>query len=141
MTPYLYAEKGRSFRTVFITAFVALLACLFFLVASPVSTVIGAILVVLAISGVYAFLRGETWNISVNDAILSWSYARWPKSSGSIDLSTVRHVVVNDSSSTLSFTFEDGSTRKIKLIGYAGRFRDYLKARFPNITVEFVEGS
>ena len=102
---------------------------------------IGVVLVVFVISGVYAFLKGETWSICVQDGVLSWSYARWPMSNGSVDLRAARKVVVNDCSSTLLFTFADGTSRSIKLLGSGGRFRDYLKTAFPNIELEFIEGT
>ena len=140
-SPYLYTQKGRSLYTVFIIGFVAALAVLFFVPRDPIFTVIAIFLVVLVFSGIYAFLNGETWSMSVEDGVLTWSYPRWPKSSGRIDLSSVCHVVVDDCSSSLSFKFLDGSTRKIKLIGHASRFRDYLAAHFTSVRVEFVEGT
>ena len=123
------------------TVFTAVLAVFFIFTRDPVFTVVGVFLVVLVVSGIYAFLKGEIWSMTIEDGVLSWSYARWPKSSGRIDLSTVRAVVVDDCSSTLAFTFLDASTRKIKLIGYGGRVRDYLAAHFPHIRIEFVEGT
>lgn len=139
--PYHYTQNGRSLYTILITGGVSALAVLFLVLPSPIFTVLGIGLIILACSGIYAFVKGETWSMRVEDGVLSWSYARWPKSFGRIDLSSVRHVVVNDRSSSLLFTFLDGSSRKIKLIGYAGRFRDYLVAHYPSITVEFVEGT
>src|SRR5437660_8149141 len=130
LSPYLYTQKARSPYVVLVTGFAAFLAVLFFVSRDPFFALFGIFLVVLVFSGIYGSLKGETWSMSVEDGILSWSYARWPKSSGQIDLRTVRDVVVDDCSSTLSFTFLDGSTRKIKLIGHASRFRDYLVAHF-----------
>jgi len=96
---------------------------------------------IIALSGLYACLKGETWSMTVENGFLSWSYERWPRSSGRIDLAAVRSVVVNDCSSALVFAFADGSTRKIKLIGYGAKLRDYLVAQHPQITVEFIEGT
>ena len=139
--PYHYKHKGRGAYAVLVAGFVAALAIFFFLLGDPVFTVIGIFLVGLVFSGIYAFVKGETWSISVDKGILTWAYARWPKSSGRIDLSTVRHVVVDDSSSSLLLTFLDGSTQRIKLIGIASQFRDYLVAQLPHIKVEYVEGT
>ena len=141
MTDYQYTQKGRSLSTAIVTAFVAVLAALFLLTQNLIFTVIGVFLVALVLSGVYAFLKGETWSFSVQNGILTWSYDRWPKSHGSIDLRVARRVVVNDCSSTLLFTFNDGTSRKIKLLGNGSRFRDYLKSAFPNIELEFIEGT
>jgi hypothetical protein len=136
--PYFYSQKGRSSYGALATVFAAVLAALF--LASHI-WVIGVPLALLAISGIYAFAQGENWNISITDSLLAWSYPRWPKSSGRIDLNSVRTVTVDGCSSTLSFAFADGSTRKIKLIGNAHHFRNYLLAHFPNLKVEFVEGT
>ncbi len=141
MKPYLYAQKGRSLFSAFLSGFLAVLALLCFLGGQTLTTVIGIVLGVLTISGVWAFVNGEAWVIRVENGVLSWSYARWPKSSGSVDLSRVRGVVVNDCAHLLSFTLEDGSRQEVKLIGDAGGLRDYLKASFPNIRLEFVEGT
>jgi hypothetical protein len=139
--PYSYTQKGRSPVTVLLTSLVAAIAIVFFLTRDPVFKIIGVLLVALVISGTYAFLKGETWTMSIADGVLSWSYARWPRSSGRIDLTAVSGVVVDDCSSTLAFTFSDGSTRKIMLIGHATRLRDYLAAHFPQVRVEFVKGT
>ena len=139
--PYAYTQRGRGIYSIFGIAFTAFLAVGFFLIQKPVGVVIGLILSFFAGSGIYAFFKGETWSIRIEDGFLSWSYARWPKSSGRIDLSTVRAVVVNDCSSRVTFTFSDNRTRKIKLVGPAGRIRDYLVAHFPDIKVEWVEGT
>jgi hypothetical protein len=139
MTDYRYTQKGRSLSTVMITAFVAVLAALFFLTHNLIFTVIAVVLVVFVISGLYALLKGEMWSVWVQDGVLGWSYARWPRSHGSVDLRNARRIVVNDCSSTLLFTFEDGTSRKIKLVGSGSRFRDYLKTAFPNIELEFIE--
>lgn len=141
MTDYRQTQKGRSLSAALVIVFVAGLAVFFILTKDPIFTVIGVFLGVLVLSGLYAFLKGETWSICVQDGVLSWSYARWPKSQGSVDLRTTRKIVVDDCSSTALFAFADGTSRKIKLIGSAGRFRDYLKAAFPNIELEFIEGT
>ncbi|MDY6866370.1 MAG: hypothetical protein SVT56_00455, partial [Chloroflexota bacterium] len=31
-------------------------------------------------------LKGDIWTIRIDEKILSWSYPRWPKSTGQIDL-------------------------------------------------------
>ncbi len=140
-SPYRYTQKARGLYAMVAAAFAAVLATLFIFTRDPVFTVVGVFLVVLVLSGIYAFLKSETWSMTIEDGVLSWSYARWPKSSGRIDLSAVRAVVVDDCSNTLAFTFLDGSTRKIKLIGYGSQFRDYVTAHFPHVSVEFVEGT
>jgi hypothetical protein len=126
---------------VLVTGFVAALAVLFLLLRDPIFKVLGVLLIVLVFSGIYAFAKGETWSMSVEKGILTWDYARWPKSSGRVDMSTVRQVVVDDSSSSLLLTFLDGSTRRIKLIGVASQLRDYLVAQCPQVRVEYVEGA
>ncbi|MFA6546970.1 MAG: hypothetical protein WCS99_21315 [Limisphaerales bacterium] len=138
---YSYEQKGRSVYTVLVVGFVAVLAALFFFSHDPVFTTISAVLVILVCSGIFAFLRGETWSMSIEDGVLSWAYARWPKSSGRISLSTVRAIVIDDCSSSLTITFSDGSTRKVRLVGHASRLRDYLMAHHPEIAVEYVEGT
>lgn len=139
--PYNYTQKGRSLSTILVTGLCAILAFSFLIIPYPIPKLIGAFLVVFVFSGFYAFSKGEVWSMSVEDGILSWSYARWPKSSGNIDSSTVCYLLVDDCSSNLSITFLDGSSRKIKLIGHARRFRDYAVSHFPHITVAFVEGT
>ena len=140
-SPYHYTQKGRGLYSMIKTGFAAVLAALFFFTRDPIFTAVGVFLIVLVFSGIYAFIKGETWSMTIEDGVLSWSYARWPKSSGRIDLSTVRAVVVDDCSSNLVFTFLDGSTRKIKFFGYGSRLRDYLVLHFPHVRVEFVEGT
>ncbi|HZQ46466.1 MAG TPA: hypothetical protein VFC07_05600 [Verrucomicrobiae bacterium] len=122
-------------------AFIALLAMTFLQTRDLVFILAGCFPVVLVASGVYSFLRSEEWHIKIHNGILTWSYARWPKSAGSIDLRTVCGIVVSDCSSTLSFSFQDGTSRKIKFIGSGARIRDCLKENFPSIALEFIEGT
>lgn len=138
---YSYTQKARGLYAVLATGFAALLAVLFIFTRSPVFVACGTLLALLVISGIYAFFKGETWSMRIEDGMLSWAYARWPKSSGTIELSTVCTVVVNDWGSTIEFTFSDGSSRRLKLIGHAAKLRDYLVAHYPHINVKFVEGS
>lgn len=138
---YTNIQKGRGFYSVFATGFTAALAVLFILTYHPIFSSIGIFLAMLAFSGIYAFLKGETWSMSIEDGVLIWSYPRWPKSSGRIDLITVSAVVVDDCSSTLELSVSDGSSRKIKLIGHAAKLRDYLLTHYPHINVKFVEGT
>ena len=138
---YIYTQKGRSLFTVLVSAFVAILAILFFASRNPVFAVMGVFFAVLVFSGIYSFLKGETWRLSVEGGILTWSYARGRSQPGALIWETSAGFVVNDCSSSLLFTFLDGSTRKIRLIGPGTRFRDYLVAHFPHINVEFVAGT
>lgn len=138
---YSYTQKARGFYSLFAAGFAVLLAVLFFLTRDLVFVVGGVFLTLLVFSGIYAFFKDETWNMSIAGGVLSWSYARWPKSSGRIELSTVRAIVVDDCSSTLTILFTDDSSRKIKLLGHASRLRDYLAAHYPHIVVEYVAGT
>jgi len=139
--PYSYTQSGRGLYSIFVIALAAFLAVGFFLTQSFFGIAIGVFLSVFLCSGLYAFFKGETWSMRIEDGFLTWSYARWPRSSGRIDLSTVRAVVVDDCSNRLLFTFSDNSIRKIKLVGHAGSIRDYLVAHFPHIKVEWVAGT
>ena len=140
-TLYTYTQKGRSVYTVLVVGFVAILAVLFFLSRDPVFTAISVFFVVLVCSGIFTFLKGETWSMSIQDGVLSWAYARWPKSSGRIELSAVRAIVIDDCSCALTITFADGSSQKTKLVGYGSRLRDYLATHHPQIAIEYVEGT
>jgi hypothetical protein len=139
--PYSYTHNGCSVYSVLVVGFVAALAVLFFLSHDPVFTAIGVLFVGLVCSGIFAFLKREVWSISIQDGVLSWDYARWPKSSGRIELSSVRAIVIDDCSSALTIIFADGSSRKTKLVGYGSRLRDYLACHYPQIAVEYVEGT
>lgn len=123
------------------TVFVVLLSVLFLLTRDPVFSVLGVFLGLLAISAVYAFLKGETWSLQIEGTSLSWSYDRWPRSQGSIDLRTVREIVVDDCSGTLLLTLTDDSHRKVKLIGYGTAIHEHLMRNFPSITLKFIAGT
>jgi hypothetical protein len=139
--PYAYTQKGRSVYSVLVVGFIAALAVLFFLSHDPIFTAIGVFFVVLVCSGIFTFLKGEVWSMSIQDGVLSWAYARWPKSSGRIELSSVRAIVIDDCSSALTITFADGSSQKTKLVGYGNRLRDYLASHYPQIVIKYVEGT
>jgi hypothetical protein len=48
-------------------------------------------------------------------------------------------MVVDDSGSSLTFTFRNGSTRRIKLWGNGRQFYRFLEKNFPDITLEYIE--
>ncbi|MGC3991685.1 MAG: hypothetical protein QM796_18740 [Chthoniobacteraceae bacterium] len=139
--PFTYVQKGRSVSMVMITLFVTAMAAIFFLTRDVVFMVLGVAFCGLALSGFYAFIKGETWSLQIEDGLFSWSYARWPRSSGTINLQEVLEVVVDDCSSRLTFTFPDGRRQKIHLIGNAAGLRNYLVANYPHLRVKFVEGT
>ena len=136
MTTYLYTEKGRSPRTIILAGLLGALAGFILPGASLTLTVIGVVFAGMGISGVCGLVKGETWSIRIQDNVLSWSYARWPESSGSVDLNTVRCIAVSDRPSRLSFTFGDGTTQTIQLIGNSGRLRECLRDSLPQVKVE-----
>jgi hypothetical protein len=141
MTNYCCSEKARSLYSVFGMTFMGFLAVCFFFTRDAVFVALGVFLVALVIHGIFSFVRNEVWSMNVQDGVFSWSYPGWPRTNGTIDLSKVRKIVVLECGQMQSFTFADGSVRKLKLIGSASRFRDYLQTSFPNISVEFVEGT
>ena len=139
--PYFYTQKGRSVYALATTGLAAALGFAFFLTRDTVFIIAGVFMMVLVASGIFAFVKGETWSMIIENGVLSWSYARWPKSEGQIDLSTVSSIVIYDSGSTLELSFAAGVSRKIKLIGYGAKLRDYLVRNYPHIDVKFVEGT
>lgn len=140
MPEYCHTEKGRSPATIVWTTLVGVLALGMFF-SGPVFAVIGVFFAFLALSGVYAFLKGEQWSIRVEDGVFHWSLDRWPKSRGSIDLAGVSRIVVDDRVGKVLFVFNDGSSRKVRFVGLGSALFSYLKSQFPAITMEFVEGS
>jgi hypothetical protein len=137
---YTCTQKARGLLMVFAAIFAALLCILFILTRNVVGVTAGVALAVFAFACIYAFVKGDTWSMSIEDGVLNWSYTRWPKSSGRIDLGTVRAAVVNDCGSILEITFADGSSQRLRLFGYAAKLRDYLVTNYPHIKVTFVEG-
>lgn len=101
--------------------------------------VVGVFLWFLVLSCLYAIIKGETWSISIQDGVLSWSYPRWPKSAGRIELSSVRHLVVDDASDWLRFTFRNGKTQPVQLWAPGRQLHDFVQANFPTITLEHIE--
>lgn len=136
---YSYTQKGRGVRSAMMTALLAVLAVLFFLIGDLVLRLLGVVAVVFVFSGTYAWFKGEIWTMSIENGVLSWSYARWPSDSGRIELDAVHTVTIDDCSRALTLTFVGGGSRKIKLIGYAYRFRDYLAANYPHIRIKYIE--
>eukprot|EP00456_Euglypha_rotunda_P053165 TRINITY_DN4288_c0_g1_i7.p1 TRINITY_DN4288_c0_g1~~TRINITY_DN4288_c0_g1_i7.p1 ORF type:complete len:123 (-),score=1.65 TRINITY_DN4288_c0_g1_i7:103-471(-) len=84
---------------------------------------VGVLLLFLSASCILAFMRGETWRLTINDGILSWSYPRWPKSVGN----------------WLLVTFSDATTQRIMLVGSPHRVRDFLVNHCPHISMTFRE--
>lgn len=138
ITTYLYAGKGRALRAIVVAAFLGTLAASFLWAASPASIVIEVISAVLGFGGLYALLKSEAWSIRIQDNVLSWSYGPWPRSSGSVDLNTERRIVVSDYCGKLSFTFRDGTTRTIRLIGGSDRLQKDLRDSLSHLKVELV---
>jgi len=138
---YSYEQKGLSAYSVLVIALGGILAGFSFFSHDPIFVVIGVALVVLLCSGIYAFIRGETWSMSIKDGVLTWHYPRWPKSSGSISLSTVLSIVINDCSSSLVIKCAGGEAQKVRLVGHASRLRDYMATYYPQIAVEYVDGT
>lgn len=106
---YSYTQRGRSVLTVLLVGLMAALAVVCCLSGNLVCIVVGVLLAFLAGSGIYAFLKGETWRISIEDGVLRWDYSRWPKTSGRIALGTVRRMVIDDCSSAITMTLADGA--------------------------------
>jgi hypothetical protein len=138
---YRISQNGRDAYPILATAFTAALALTFLFISHWSMKALGAGLVFFALSGAYAFLKGEKWTLGIENGVFSWSYDRWPKSTGRIDLKTVSCVVVDDCSGAVLFTFKDGQTRKVKLLGRGEPLKDYLRQHFPTVAVEFVEGT
>jgi hypothetical protein len=121
------------------TLFVAALALAFFLSGSQFFQIISFILFFLTASGVYACLKGEEWKLEVKESYFSWSYPRWPRSKGTIDLRDVKKVIINDASGRLEFRMRDDSTQRIRMGGGIYQLNAYLQANFPTIEVVLIE--
>eukprot|EP00456_Euglypha_rotunda_P053163 TRINITY_DN4288_c0_g1_i4.p1 TRINITY_DN4288_c0_g1~~TRINITY_DN4288_c0_g1_i4.p1 ORF type:complete len:140 (-),score=2.12 TRINITY_DN4288_c0_g1_i4:103-522(-) len=101
---------------------------------------VGVLLLFLSASCILAFMRGETWRLTINDGILSWSYPRWPKSVGAIDLSRVcKATIYHSGGNWLLVTFSDATTQRIMLVGSPHRVRDFLVNHCPHISMTFRE--
>jgi hypothetical protein len=50
-------------------------------------------------------------------------------------------VVVDDCSGTILFSFEDGRSQKVKLVGYGTPLKNHLERHFPEMQVEFIPGT
>jgi hypothetical protein len=136
---YYIIEKGRSFLAILVTALSALVAVLFFIGGTFLLVSGGIIFSLITLRGVVAFIKDDFQHLIIENDILSWNYSRWPKSKGQIDLSTVCYVRL-DSDASLSASFTDGTSRRIKVIGSVYEFRDFLRQHYPQIQLEFIEG-
>ena len=139
MNDFHYAQKGRSVFGLFATTVVAVLALGFFLSGSFPFQLLSFGLLILVISGIYSILKGEQWVIGVKESAFHWSYPRWPRSSGTIDLDKVRRVVIDDASGWLEFHLDGGCSQRIRLAGGAYKLNDFLRYHFPRIIVEMIE--
>jgi hypothetical protein len=137
--PFAYTQSGRNALPLFLTAFFALLAAICVITDEPLLWVIAAFLLCLALSGLYSIIKGETWTVRIDGDSFIWSYARWPKSSGTIDLKTVRHLIIRDHGSTLTFIFDEGRIHDMKLMAaHPYQLRDYLAENFSRLSVEYI---
>jgi hypothetical protein len=130
---------------VFVLVFTWLLAFVFGLAAlankSWIALPIALVLTFFGLCGLFSFSVGDQWTLDVRNGILHWSYDRFPKSSGRIDLRGVNRIIVNDCSARISLIGTDGSTTKIRLTGHGFPLYKYLQANFPEIRVDFIEGT
>ena len=137
---FKHTQKGRSILSLLVSGVVTILAVGFFLSGVLLFQAISFGLLILVVSSLYAIFRGEEWILGVADSNLYWSYPRWPRSSGEIDLSCVRRVLIDDSSGWLEFRIEDNSLRRVHLLGGAAyKLNDYLRQHFPDIDVELID--
>jgi hypothetical protein len=154
MQQYYEIEKGRSIKAILLGGFVLFLSVGFSIAGiegsfyqgftwdSTILLGIGIFLFGLFISCLYAFIKGEKWEISISNSILSWSYPRWPKSNGSIELKNIAKVTIrNDSFSNLKIDFNNGDTKKIKLIGNNYKLKKFFEENYNDIEIEFIDGS
>lgn len=139
---FKHTQKGRSILGLLATGVVTILTVGFFLSGVLLFQVISFGLLILVVSSLYAIFRGEEWILGVTDSILHWSYPRWPRSSGEIDLSGVRRVLIDDSSGWLEFRNEDNLLIRIRLLGGAAyKLNDYLRLHFPDIDVKLIDNN
>lgn len=140
---YIAAISGRGRLSIMGTVFVGSLTVFSFVVAfqEPVLALFGQLFGFFALSGIYSILKDEKWSIVLEDGVFTWSYPRWPKSSGHFHLRDVRHLEVSESSGKLTATFQDGTTLKVRFVGSGARLYDYVRRYYPDLSVEFIEGS
>ncbi len=123
------------------TLFVLFLSAALIFSGNLLAVIFGFGFAILFLSGAYAFIKKEVWTIQIIDSVLSWSYPRWPKSEGMIDLREVREIVVDDRSLYLFITFLDDKTAKVKMCCPGYKLREFLEKNYPDIILTFIEGS
>lgn len=152
---YQCQQRGRSLATVACTIILAGLGGLLTLVGvsqlicdcdgmfragGVVPLAVGLLLLFLSARCILAFMRGDTWRLTIRDGLLSWSYPRWPKSVGAIDLARVcKATIYHSGGNWLLVTFSDETTQRIMLIGWPRRVRDFIVEHYPHIEVTFRE--
>jgi hypothetical protein len=140
MKNYKSVQRGRGANYIFGTIFVLFLAICFFLSKNIFFKIIGVLTGIGFLRGVYSFLKNYEWILEINNNILSWSYPRWPKSNGCIDLDSAEGIVVKESGK-LIFRLKNGETKKIRMAAPGHAVHAYLEENFPNIELEYLDST
>jgi uncharacterized membrane protein YdbT with pleckstrin-like domain len=127
MDTYEHKQTGRSVFTVMVCVAMVILCVLFWLAAHWIPRVIAIVLIAASVSAMYAFVRDEEWSLRIDDHSLEWHYPRWPKSTGSVNLSEVRKITVNEHTGKLEMILKNEETKRIKFFGSANKIYKYLR--------------
>lgn len=132
-------QGGRSLFTILTTVFVIFLALCFASTQELVFVVVSVFLGFLACSCLYTIGTNEVWKMTIERGFLSWSYPRWPRSSGCIDLDGVRSMLIDDGSGKVLIISDDDQSQTVRLIGYGFKLRDFIRSYFPHIIITHIE--
>ena len=145
MKDYFSEQRSRSFLVVGTTAFAAIWSIIFIgggIIGNSMGTVIIAVPVAsISAYALYSIISGGRVSITVESGKLTYTSTLWPKGKISFSLSDVVHIQVRNDSLSNRFTMKDRRVHKIRWIGAPYKFRDFIKSEFPNIEVEYIEGS
>ena len=149
---YYDSYKGRSILNIFICFFILFLSFSFTsigivgyleheIVWSYIfPLIIGFFLSLGFLSCTYSIIKGENWELSINNNILSWSYPRCPKSKGTLQLQAINKITIRDDSfSNMKIEYINGDIKKVRLAGNNYKLKEFLEKNYKNIEIKFIE--
>jgi len=138
---FVQKQGGRSFFTLFVSAVVVFLTIFFLYTGNLIFILFGLVLAFFSCSCFYTLIINELWIITINEGVFSWSFPRWPKSSGEVSMTDVEWMTIDDNSSKVNIGNSHATIASIHLCGHGYRLLNFMEEYYPRIDVEYIESS
>ncbi len=140
-TTYEYVQRARGCYSVFWLSFALLLSLGFIATRNVLFVFAGGALALCVCNGVYSIVKNEQYAIRIGGGTLSWHSPRSSNAKGTINLSEVREILVDDVRCGLYLTLSSGVHVEFRSCAPPHRILEFLRENYPDIHTEFREGS